>query len=197
MKPIFLPTFAFCAFVAFAQNQTPQLLTNDVLINNAGMRLIITDEETPASLKAMAADKEVFADRPMYWMLHNTSSNQWQSVLYLGITNSFDFDMKTTNGFFVPKTANGKTLSVGPKSLTNINAGRAIRIREGMQDFPQLTELFNFPSNGVYILEVRYWSWDSAKRKFELTEPVRLRVIKQENRTSPLSINATNTSIPR
>ena len=179
------------------QSQSSQLLTNDVPIGTGGMRLIITDNDDATSTQEISSQLELSADKDAHWVLHNSSSNFWQSVVFKGMNNSFAFELRTTNGISIPKSAKGKAMSVGSKSLTNIYAGRTVRIGEGMQDFPKLTEVFNFPSNGVYILEVRYWSWNSTKQKFELTEPVRLKVIKQDNRTSPVSINATNTSIPR
>ena len=48
-------------------------------------------------------------------------------------------------------------------------------------DFPKLTELFKFPSNGVYVLEVRYWGWWRSKHKFMLSPPVRVRVVASGN----------------
>ncbi len=37
--------------------------------------------------------------------------------------------------------------------------------------------LFQFPSNGVYLLEVRYWNGSRTEKRFHLSDPIRLRLI--------------------
>ena len=154
-------------------------VTNDVVVSVPEMRLIISDDDNVTSFAEMGRDTEVDADRDLMWVLRNSSDTGWNRVIFLGMSNSFAFDLKTTNGVPIPKTRKAQSMNAGPKSLTNLRAGRRIRMGPGIQDFPRMTELFYFPSNGIYLFELRYWSWSFSNKKFELSPPVRLRVIKQ------------------
>ena len=168
-----------------------RLLTNDVQISESGIRLIITDDYT-LRLPVIVNDQEVKAGRDLYWVLHNASTND-SGVLYLGLTNSLTIDLETTNGVPVQKTAMGCAMGKGPTSPTNPLASGAKRLGLGAgkilcSNLPQLTSLFDFPTNGVYVPEVRYWSWLQSKKRFALSEPVRVKVVreqKEEKRIAP------------
>lgn len=183
MKPRFASLLASLAVVMYAKAEPTEPVTNAVPIGQEGIRLALTDDlDTPgATFQSMLADQELVADQPIYWLLHNTSSN-WSSFIFLGLSNSFAFELLTTNGIVLPKTAKGKGMSRGPKSLTDFFANRPRRqsVLPGggsIRDFPRMVELFRFPSNGVYILELRYWVWALPKKTFVLSEPVRIRVL--------------------
>jgi hypothetical protein len=79
-------------------------------------------------------------------------------------------------------------MGAGPKSLTNPYDRGAIPIsvwrgRVEVSDFPRLPDLFVFPSNGVYVLEVQCWAWSQTKKRFVLSAPVRVRVIREAMNT--------------
>jgi hypothetical protein len=158
---------------------------NDVALGTTGMHLIITDDQDAPSFQMMRQDAEINAEVPLCWILRNSSPNGLNSVVFLGISNSFTFDLKTTNGVSVQKTAKGVAMNAGPKFPTNFRANRVRRIMSGMQDFPALTELFYFPSNGNYIFEMRYWNWAFSKKEFQLSSPVRVRVVKSDTNAPP------------
>jgi hypothetical protein len=154
-------------------------LTNGVPIQDQ-VRFSITDEAQASSLDAARNDKELLADRPLSWILENTSSKR-RSVVFLGMTNSFAFTVRTPDGADVPKTEKGLAMSAGPISTTNFEKNRVRRLGIAahgvlISDFPKLSQLFNFPSNGVFTLELRYWTWDNAKRKFVRSSPIRVNV---------------------
>lgn len=98
------------------------------------------------------------------------------------MTNSFDFKLLAQNGIAIPKTSRGKAVSGGPKSRTDLGANPFVR-RVGASpggvvamDFPKLTDLFIFPSNGIYLFEMRYWTWNHEKKRFVLSPPARMRI---------------------
>jgi hypothetical protein len=136
--------------------------------------------------KAIFDERQLDADKDLYCMLHNASSNTI-GVVFLGITNSFDFKLFDANGMEIPKTVEGKLMSVGPTSVTNFAANPYIGHMGGPPEtlsagaFPHLTNLFQFPSDGLYIFELRYWAWINSKNRFVLSDPVRLRVIKKDS----------------
>jgi hypothetical protein len=166
--------------------------TNHIGIEDRGIHLSLSDANLgdDPTHQALLEGKELDAGAQISWILHNTSSN-YSSVIFLGMTNSFDFKLLNERGEEVSKTKKGKAMSVGPASLTNLDKNKYIR-RLGtkpdgimIMDFPKLAELFDFPSDGSYVLEVRYWTWFSSKRRFILSDPIRLRVIKEEMKTVP------------
>jgi hypothetical protein len=176
-----------CALGACGGHRTGQGLANDVQIDPNGMRFGLCDNFWEAlDAKAMVSQLELSADRPLAWFLHDPASYIWRSVVFLGMSNSFAFTLKSPDGTPVPKTPKGEGMSAGPASLTDLLANRFVRGRgAGFSDFPKLTELFRFPSNGVYLLEVRYWAYSRKEKKFSLSAPVRLKVIKQEPAKEP------------
>jgi hypothetical protein len=183
MKTTLASTMCICGLVVLAGPEPSFHPTNDVPISAGGIRLIITDEE-PMSIQRMAQDIEVRACSPLLWALHNTSSNE-NGVVFLGITNTFSVSMRTTDGVPLQKTLMGRSMGAEPQSLGNLHRNKSVkRLRLSpaggtqINDFPTLTELFHFPSNGIYHFEVRYWAWSPASRQFKLSTPVSLRVVK-------------------
>jgi hypothetical protein len=186
MKMAFGCVLIFAALMELAQGQTSLNLTNDVPITEGGMRMIIRSGEFPWGDLRTAA-KELKAEAPVCWVLRNTSSNE-PSVLLPRPLSCFVVDLKTTNGMPIAKTAKGRAMGAGPKSLTSPRGGRRIGPTPGhidAMDFPRLTELFEFPSNGVYVLEVRCWAWSLGKKQFVLSPPVRVRVIRESMKAQP------------
>ncbi len=159
-------------------NMSSELLTNNIPLEQAGLRLVISDGD-PSKPGTMLTDKELSTGHHLWWMLHGDSTNPWTSVIFIGMSNSFDLQLRTTNKVLIPKSAKGKSMSAGPQERTNLYSNRFVRrVGAGIQDFPKLDELFLFPSNGLYVLEVRYWLWDSSKNEFRRSQPIRLRVVK-------------------
>jgi hypothetical protein len=170
------------------------MLTNDVPINERGIRQILISATTllarsnilAASTNAFIGDKELRADQPYFWLLHNTSSNQSGGLFPDG--HAFAFELQTINGVVIPKTELGEKMSETPKSLNDWRNGRTKSLSTGefkIGDFPVLTSLFNFPSNGVYIFELRCWAWQNSKKQFALSDPIRVRVIKEDTNRPP------------
>jgi hypothetical protein len=187
---VFAGLLASCLF---ALAQTNLSLTNDVPIGEYGMRLVFCDNffERPNSLP-LTDVSDLHAEKELTWLLHNPTTNK-VSVIYIGETNSFDFKVFNTNRTEIRKTARGVAMTAGPKSLTTLR-GNPYGSRIGGGAAPggyapftfsaRLTDLFEFPTDGIYLLEVRYWAWSSTKQRFILSEPVRLRVIKGEDRSA-------------
>ena len=176
----------FCAFALFwpilnVIAQANLSLTNDVPIVDYGMRLAFCNSDIDMTDPQHIFDQHVLrADRDIEWMLHNTTSNTFLSVVFLGDTNSFDFHLFSTNGVEIPKTDKGKAMSVGPVSITELQSNPNIYHEgAGLRDFPRLPDLFQFPSDGIYILEIRYWGWSPSAKRFILSSPVRLQVVKK------------------
>jgi hypothetical protein len=175
----FLIMFAVCMLcrTSFGQGDRTSNLTNGVPVG--GLRLIFSDKPNPHSLDQMATNRQVAVNKPLVWTLHNASSNAWESVVYLGMTNSFSFQAATMSGTPISKTLKGKIMSAGPRHLNSLEGnGRVLRIHGGLMDFPALTELFEFPGNGTYVVEISYWVWDPSRKRFALSAPVRLMGIK-------------------
>jgi hypothetical protein len=182
MKMILITSFAlFWSVAALDGGQANLPLTNNVPVVDYGMNLALCDNFGESHNEYdMLNEKELKADKDLTWILHNTTSNNWNSVIFLGMTNSFDFRLFNQDGLEIPKTIKGKAMSAGPKSLSQITANPFVRrVGSSFSDFPKLTELFNFPSNGIYTFELRFWGWAYQKKQFLLSQPVRLRVVKQ------------------
>jgi hypothetical protein len=180
------------AVIGNAQASLP--LTNDVPIVDYGVRMALCDDFFDHNFSKPLADvSDLHAEKELTWILHNPAPGI-QSVIFIGVSNSFDFRLFSTSGAEIPKTSKGNAMNVGPKSLTTIRGNpNANRIGEGAPPggyapmvFPALlNDLFRFPSNGIYILEVRYWGWSPTKQRFVLSEPVRLRVVKSDTKEIP------------
>ena len=155
--------------------------TNNVPIDKYGIRFGVCDNFYAATnTENMLSGTQVTAEQPLYFVFSNTSSND-ASILFPR-DSRFAFELRTADGALISKTPKGETLSREPSSLTNpfsgIRSGPSSGNIQG-QDFPTLTELFNFPSNGVYTFELKHWFWEQSDKKFILSDPVRLKVIKQ------------------
>jgi hypothetical protein len=168
------------------------MLTNDVLVNEWGTRQILTSFASVAasSNEVYIADKELRANEPLCWILHNPLNGKSAHLPHGGC---FDFNLKTLNGVHISKTEQGERLIAHPKSLTNVYSGN---FQLGRGSFPALTNLFNFPSNGVYVFELRCWAWQTSKGRFALLDPIRVKVIAQTinptNSISPMQTNLIN-----
>ena len=187
MKIIYLITLICYGCISWCHAQPNQVLTNDVPVNEWGTRQILISYTTlSSSTNALAAgtnafigDIELRADQPNYWILHNPSSDR---AALLPNGGCFAFELKTTNGISIPKTEVGDKMIARPKSLTDSRGGN---YQLGGGSFPALTDLFNFPSNGVYIFELRCWAWQNSKKQFALSDPIRVMVVKEGTNTSP------------
>src|ERR1041385_8142305 len=114
-------TLLFSAWsVGLLWAQPKQFFTNTVPLTEE-MRLSITDSRD-VPIGTASNGEQIPATRRLYWSLQNVSSNQWSSIIFLGMSNSFDFKLETTSGVAIPKTERGKAMSVGPKSLTDLSS---------------------------------------------------------------------------
>ena len=171
MKAVFILSLVLAVLEARGQ-----VLTNDVAIGDTRFRLVVSDEVTQT---AALADRELEVGRQVMWLLYTPATNQWNNIVFLGVSNSFALELRTPGGVVIPATAAGKAINAGPRSLTNFRANRSWWIGSRLGEFPPIEELFRIPSNGVYFLEVRYWAWSPANKRFALSSPVRVRVMKK------------------
>jgi hypothetical protein len=188
MKTSLIPTVLVFALVTLVQAESDLKLTNDVQISEGGVRLIISGGDLPW-LDPNAVPEELKVEAPLSFALHGSSSYS-HGLLWLRGSNCCAVDLATTNGIPVPKTPRGRSMGAGPKSLKDVRDSAAVpksfsagNIEVG--DFPRLTDLFLFPSNGVYVLEVKCWAWSQNKRSFVLSAPVRVRVVRGEKTNEP------------
>ena len=188
MRASLIPTAVVITLAALANAQSKQDLTNDVPITETGIRLIITGGDL-RSADPTAAPEQLKVEAPISYVLHSVSPNAY-GLLWLRSSNSFVVNLTTPNGIPVPKTARGRSMGAGPKLRTNpfdtgATPNRLPLGRVDVRDFPRLTDLFNFPSNGVYVLEVQCWAWSQTKKRFVLSSPVRVRVVKGSATNQP------------
>ena len=172
--------------------QTTLPLTNNVLISEQGMRLALASQES-VMRNALFGDKEILADGEIRWVLHNTSSNAMGALFSHG--HMFSVELRTLNGMSIQRTEAGEKMSAVPKSLKDSYTGRVKGPWPGQTDagfLPRLTNLFRFPSNGVYVLELRSWVWQRSKKSFALSDPVRVRVINKERANNPANDSKPN-----
>ena len=158
--------------------QTNLPLTNHVLINEDGVRVFVASLES-LRRNDLRGDRQVLADEDVYWMLDNTLSNRAGAMFPRG--HMFSVELKTLDGVSIPRTQLGEKRSQPPKSLKDSSTGISKASLPGpsfLGDIPTLTNLFRFPSNGVYLLEFRTWTWQRSKKSFVLSNPVRVRVVK-------------------
>jgi hypothetical protein len=181
MRTLCLLAAAACVVLGSpSQAQTNQPLTNDVLINEQGMRLALVSAES-LGRNDLAGDKELSVGGEIFWVLHNTSSNAMGALFSHG--HMFSVELKTLDGRLIPRTEIGEKWSEVPKSLKDSYTGRVKGPWPGKcqaNNFGPLTNLFRLPSNGVYVLELRSWVWQRSKKCFALSDPVRVRVIKSD-----------------
>jgi hypothetical protein len=184
MKTTLLSAIIF-ALALCSQAQTNLVLTNDVPIGHSSIHFGLVSyavlDSTPNAEEAFKKQKLLlFADERSCQLFYNVTTNPFAWVRLIKRT-TIQMELMTTNGIAVPKSAEGKAYFKEPKEPTQISG-----MSGGASDLPRLTDLFEFPSNGEYILEARYWYWDAAKRQIALSEPVRVKVIVR-------SIGLTNT----
>ena len=179
---IFCPTL-LVSLTMYAQ--TNGSLTNHVPIGNRGISFTISDETKSQSESVWFFDKEILSDASLRWILHNPTTNH-ANVHFQGINHTFSLKLFDERGHEVPLTTDGTNMILGPIVNTNhIIAGnvRFIGLSPGdieVMDFPSVDKLFEIPHPGGYVLEARYWYRDLVVRpsKWQLSEPIRLKVIK-------------------
>jgi hypothetical protein len=162
--------------------QTNLTLTNHIVIGNSGICLSIANQ---------VPDKEVMANSPLYWILDNTTSNQFTSVCFIGMEHAFSTKLFDSQGHIVPLTDYGTQMNSGPVVTNHLYTSH--RTFQGVRDFPSVEKLFRISASGAYILEVRYWYWDywtKTNKQFRLTDPVRLKVIKRPDKV--INVGITN-----
>jgi len=160
-------------------------LINHVAIGDRGISFSISDEKYEKDEIKQLFDLEIVASAPLFWILQNTT-NRDANVHFEGIDHAFAFKLYDYNGQEVPLSDYGKSMSVGPINYSNrIFTGiRFIGVSKNgvsIRDFPSVDKLFNISNSGGYLLEVKYWHSNLASKelKWELSEPVRLKVVKK------------------
>jgi hypothetical protein len=178
-----IPWAVMLAFTGVASGQP---ITNDVPINQYGMRLALCDNLFEIRTNQDALDQRtVNASKTLYVLLHNASTNDI-SILYPR-DSPLTCEVRTQDGVPLKESRLGTELNQKPKSLKNVFIGIRSGSSPGLveaRDLPPLSTLFKFPSNGVYTCSLRHWQWDDAKRSFALSEAVRLNVIYNETNAS-------------
>lgn len=181
MKALFtLITIACLTLTSRCGAQTNLPLTNHILINEFGVRLSVVSPES-LGRNDLVGDQQVLADGQVFWVLDNTSTNRIGAMLPR--EHKFSVELKTLGGVSIPRTELCENLSQPPNSLKDSSTARSKASLPGssfLGDLPPLTKLFRFPSNGVYVLEFRVWAWQRSKKSFALSDPVRVRVVKDD-----------------
>lgn len=174
--------FVLMSACATLQAQSETAFTNNVPVGDYVIRLIVCDNFLDATnVQIMASERQISADRPFFLVLSNPSTND-TSILHPR-ESPLAFELRSADGALISKTPKGESMSRQPSSLTSLRtAMRSGPVPGGIQgrDFPKLTELFNFPSNGTYTFELRHWMWDKPEKKYILSDPVRLKVVEHE-----------------
>lgn len=189
---ITIPQIVCLFFVGLINCYGNEFITNHVALLNKSIYFSLSgaDLDNNFTLQDVQSNKEISTDRQLHWILENKGTN-YENLMYLGMTNSFEFNLFDTNGNKIVKTARGKAMSMGPKSLVKPQDNDYVRV-EGfkpgqvfVRDFPKLDELFIISSDGAYIIELRYWCWIPSEKKFILSNPVKVRALKKDDRVVP------------
>ena len=186
MKKFLLSSLALCVWVC-CQAQTNLVYTNVVPIEFYGLTFGLASGD--AYSRASSFEEalrltgcELLANQSSDIVFCNTSTNKHIFAL---LPSSFPrsvsaylyLTLKTTNGISVTRTVQGKTYSPQPKPPLNLNVQT-----EGAYELPPLTDLFEFPSSGEYILEAHIWWWNRTNRELIFSDPVIIKVIKHPAR---------------
>jgi hypothetical protein len=155
--------------------QTNLTLTNDVPIGNTGFRFSLWNPESKSTTV-------LFADQTITVFSTNTTTNRLYFIL-VPRGAAFVCDVQTTNGEFLPETAYGRSFFKEAKLPLSLYNARDV----GIANLPIL-DSYRFPSNGEYILETRIRWWDRQTRKLEVSEPVRVKIIKRDTNGPPVSL---------
>jgi len=177
-------TYLFFTFAFAANAQTNIFLANDVPIDDRGVSFVLTDEPFTGVTNRYTQfnDKEILADVPLIWILHNTT-NRDSVLVSQGIEHVFSLKLFDLHGREIPLTKMGKTMNSGPiihrkPIAASIHGTRLLPGGSEDYNFPALTNLFQIPRAGEYIFEARYWfTTDSSLKEWQLSDPARLKVI--------------------
>jgi hypothetical protein len=172
-----LTSFIFCILTLCSQAQTNWVFTNDVAIGNAHwdvkMHFSYGDKK---NIEVKAGDVNrlklwnTVTNIMGYFIIVPRSEIQWS----LSPSPFLHLTLMTTNGMMIPSTTQGKPFIIEPKRHT-----KNMVVTDATWEMPKLTDLFNFPSNGEYILEARIWWWSPPDKRLFLSDPVRIKVIAQ------------------
>jgi hypothetical protein len=155
--------------------QTNIFLTNDIAIGNRNVWFIIKD------YGSTNGDKTVFADKPLNWILYNPTE-KFGNVHWQSLERTFSLKLFDSQAHEVPLTDYGKEMNSGPRPLPATGSIHMIPLPPkdvSVRDFPSIDQLFQIPKPGDYIFEARYWYRDATKKEWTLSDPARLKVIKQ------------------
>jgi hypothetical protein len=202
MKKKITSAIIMLSWMMVAASEPPALTNHIQLIK--GVYFGLTDEWHGGD-EVEWSDKELHLGNSIFWFLHNAGTNDAYPI-FLGMKRTFDCRLLNKDGTEVPKTALGKRMGKGPKSPNDLDANFSIlgighpgiligpRQTQTM-DFLKIEPMFEFPTNGEYVLEVRYWAWRKELGRFMLTHPVRMKLTKP-HASSPKSAESTNIAGP-
>ena len=164
--------FLFCSLI-ICQAQTNLILTNDIAIGNTNWFPAIHFSYGNRD------NIEVKAEDVNSLILWNSLTNKGYELFLpmpgnqTGLSPFLHLKMMTTNGIIIPPTMQGSAFTSEPKWHTE----RFIGENNAAWEAPKLTGLFNFQSNGVYILEARIRWWSPKDKVLLLSDPVRVKVV--------------------
>jgi hypothetical protein len=181
--------------------QTKATLTNHILIGNRNLYFSISDEIAEKTPTARFFDEQVFADAPLFWVLHNQSTN-YANVHFQGLDHTFEFKLTNAKGEELPLTDHGRRLNSGPILHTNRPIASSIHFislvsqQVDVRNIPAVEKMFKIPKSGTFLLEVRYWYRDMAFKDWRLSDPVRLKVTNRHLEKTSALISSTPTNRP-
>lgn len=173
MKTIFLSLILLLLAIS-SPAQTNLVFTNDVQIGQSGIHFALVSNSrwlSPVPMPHSYNETQLFAEEKIYHLFYNATSNQFRGVQLVKKTG-FQLELKNTNGIAIPRTLQGEAYFKKPEKPIKLGG-----ISNGASELPQLTDLFNFPSNGEYVLEAKHWYWNPDKGQILLSDPVRVKVI--------------------
>ena len=158
--------------------------TNHVWIGNRDLCFSISDETADKGDKTRFFDREIFSDVPLFWILHNPTTNT-ANTHSLGVQRTFALKLFDSQGREIPLTEYGSSMNLGPK--TSRSGSESVHFfslspdQVDVRDFPIIDRLFQIPATGNYLLEVRFWYRDKSLKQWQRSDPVRLKVIKRQS----------------
>jgi hypothetical protein len=186
MKTFIYHFASIILFAALARSDT--LLVNHVEINGKGIRFTLTDEPFAGATNwsKQFSDDQIFADAPLFWILQNTT-NKDAVLVDQGIQHTFSLKLFDFRGDEIPPTDYGKWMNSGPVIPHKPVAASVhlMRLSPGQindMTFPALTNVFRFSDAGQYTFEARYWFMNNTITNWQLSAPVRIKVIKRPDK---------------
>jgi hypothetical protein len=153
-------------------------VSNEVVIPYSGLHLLLSGQHT-ARVPTGGAAVVLPAEDPLYVELQNTTGSDIR-YRWLGIERSFSCRLTDRSGQEVPTTDLGEALSAGPLGEEKTYAARFRTIRSGATQefkFPSVDRLFQLPSPGEYLLELRYWYHEKNSRGYRKSQPMLMLVV--------------------